>query len=132
MAIMGRAGRSDPRDALRRSASGAAVLTFQVADTLSRPDLRPLRTPGLGRTAAVCGVFAFDFRVADTLSRPDLRPLRTPGLGRTAARSAWSPRPPFQPELLSEAGTRQRPGRAVGSGQGHPFKWLGPAKPGRV
>ena len=59
-------------------------MTFQVGGKVSRPRLRPLRSPALAGTAGHWeGVF-LTFRVGDKLSRPDLRPLRSPGLGRTA------------------------------------------------
>ena len=59
-------------------------MTFQVGGKVSRPRLRPLRSPALAGTAGPWeGVF-LTFRVGDKLSRPDLRPFRSPGLGRTA------------------------------------------------
>ena len=92
---------------------------------------QPKPSPQGGRTQAGVkgdgGAFGMVHR--STLSNswgqrvPDAISVRASGRVRPGA--------PFQIAGASESRTRSASGRAVGSGQGHPFKRLGPASPGR-
>ena len=102
-------------------------MPFNSATTSAvRPCARPACLNLAGRRRARDGL-----RIGDRRSRPRLRPPRAPGLAGTAKPGRVRPGPPFRRPRYSDAGAHLVRRRAVGSGQGHPFKGHGPASPGR-